>query len=203
MNEHSTPVVLINLFAVPPDGDDTFVASWERARDLLCTQPGYLATALHQALSPQADFRWVNIARWASPAAFGAAMGQLTASGVTVPYPAHPALYAVVREDEPPADLATAVTLINPFEVPAGDGDDDAFIAGWEVSRDYLHRQEGYLGTRLHRSLSPHADFRFINVGWYASPQAFQAAISSAGFQETARRIPYRPHPGLYRVARP
>jgi hypothetical protein len=44
--------------------------------------------------------------------------------------------------------------------------------------------------------------FQFINVGWYASPRAFQAAISSPGFQETARRIPYRPHPGLYRVVR-
>lgn len=200
MNDQSEPVVLINVFAVPPDGDHMFMESWERARDLLRTQSGYLATALHQALTPQADFRWVNIAWWASPAAFGSAMGQLRASGVTVPYPAHPALYAVVREDEPPADLGTAVTLINPFEVPAGD--EDAFLAGWEGSRDYLRRQEGYLGTRLHRSLSPDADFRFINVGWYASLAAFQAEISSPGFQETARRIPYRPHPGLYRVAR-
>ena len=200
MNGLSGPVVLINVFEVPPDGDDTFVESWERARDLLRTQPGYLSTALHQALTPQANFTWVNIARWASPAAFGAAMGHLAASGVSVPYPAHPALYEVVRADEPAGDLSTAVTLINPFEVPVGG--DEVFLAGWEGARDYLRMQEGYLGTRLHRSLSAEADFRFINVGWYASPQAFQAAISSPGFQDTARRLPYRAHPGLYRVAR-
>jgi hypothetical protein len=44
MNGQSGPVVLINVFEVPPDGGDTFVESWE----------------------------------WA-------------------PYPAHPALYRVVR----------------------------------------------------------------------------------------------------------
>lgn len=199
MDGQSQPVVLINAFEVPPEGDDAFVANWERARDLLRMQPGYLATTLHQALTPQADFRWVNIARWASPAAFGAAMGHLRMSGVMVPYAAHPALYEVVREDEPPGDLGPAVTLINPFEVPASG--DEAFLAGWEGARDYLRRQEGYLGTRLHQSLSPDADFRFVNVGWYASQQTFQAAISSPGFQGTARRIPYRAHPGLYRVA--
>src|SRR5947209_12709452 len=113
-------------------------------------------------------------------------MGKLTGSGVTVPYPAHPALYEVVREDDPARDFGPAVTLINPFEVPA-DGDGE-FLQGWEGSRNYLRTQEGYLGTRLHRSIAPDADFRFVNVGWYASSQAFQAAITSPGFQETGRR---------------
>jgi heme-degrading monooxygenase HmoA len=147
MNSHSKPVVLINVFEVPPEGDVAFVESRERARDLLREQPGYISTALHQTLIPQTDFRWVNIAKWESPGAFGAAMGKLTGSGVTVPYPAHPALYEVVREDDPSGDLGTAVTLINPFEVPA-DGDEE-FLQGWEGSRDYLRTQEGYLGTRL------------------------------------------------------
>jgi heme-degrading monooxygenase HmoA len=71
MNGQSEPAVLINVFEVPAEGDDAFVESWERARDLLREQPGYISTALHQTLMPQTDFRWVNIALWESPGAFG------------------------------------------------------------------------------------------------------------------------------------
>jgi heme oxygenase (mycobilin-producing) len=90
--------------------------------------------------------------------------------------------------------------LINAFEVPP-DGD-ERFLAGWEPTRQFLRSQPGYLETRLHRSLSPEVDVRFVNIGRYASPPAFQAAIGQPGFRQAAAAIPYRAHPGLYDVAR-
>jgi heme oxygenase (mycobilin-producing) len=75
-------------------------------------------------------------------------------------------------------------------------------VAAWEQTRQFLRDQPGYLATLLHRSLSPDADFRFVNIGRYQSPQAFQAAISQPGFQEAAAAIQHRAHPSLYQVVR-
>jgi len=40
------PLILINAFEVPGEDADQFVAAWEKTRDYLATQPGYLDTAL-------------------------------------------------------------------------------------------------------------------------------------------------------------
>jgi heme oxygenase (mycobilin-producing) len=200
MDGNSGPVVLINLFEVPAGNEEGFIAAWERARDFLAAQDGYRSTQLHQSLGPDAEFRFVNVAEWVSPAAFQAATGQPDFPGRDMPFPAHPGLYQVVAEDPPPTENPGGVVLINAFEVPA-DGD-DAFVAAWEQTRQFLRDQPGYLATRLHRSLSPDADFRFVNIGRYESPQAFQAAVSQPGFREAAAAIQHRAHPSLYQVVR-
>ena len=64
------PLILINAFEVPGEEADQFVAAWEKTRDYLATQPGYVDTALHQAVAPGADFQFVNI-RPAHPAQLG------------------------------------------------------------------------------------------------------------------------------------
>lgn len=92
-----------------------------------------------------------------------------------------------------------SLVLINAFEVPAGEDDD--FIRSWEQARDYLSTQPGYISTALHQSVTPNADFRFVNIGRWASAEAFRAAVESPGFRE-AGRIPYPAHPALYRVVR-
>ena len=200
MDGTGAAAVLINLFEVPAGADEGFVAGWERARDFLRAQPGYLATELHRSLADDADFRFVNVAHWQSPATFQAALSQPAFPGRELPFPAHPALYQVVREDPPPGDDPGGVVLINAFEVPP-DGD-DRFLAGWEQAWQAVRGQPGYLGTRLHRSIAPAADFRFVNVGRYQSPQAFQAAVGQPAFRQAAATIPYRSHPSLYEVIR-
>jgi heme-degrading monooxygenase HmoA len=94
------PVVLINAFEVPAGQAGQFIAAWEQTRDFLQSQPGYIETALHQALTPDADFLFVNIARWQTAEAFTAAIRSAgfreSASGLAG-YPPHPALYRVVR----------------------------------------------------------------------------------------------------------
>lgn len=94
------PLTLINAFEVPYDEADRFIAAWEKARDYLATQPGYIDTALHQAVGPEAEFQFVNIARWRSAEDFAAAIGSTafreSAAGLAG-YRPHPGLYRTVR----------------------------------------------------------------------------------------------------------
>jgi len=96
------PVVLINAFEVPAQDEEVFVRGWERARDFLKTQHGYISSSLHKSISPDADFRFVNVARWVSAEAFQAATARPEFRGGTLPYPFHAALYRVVISDERP-----------------------------------------------------------------------------------------------------
>ncbi len=208
----SHPVVLINPFEVPPDRDREFVTRWERARDFLAGREGYVDTALHRSLAPEPEFRFVNVARWRSPRDFQAAVAAREFPGRRMPYVSHPALYEVVAEDDAPAgpdpagsgpagsEPAGAVVLINLFEVPAPDEDD--FMSSWEQARSLMRAQPGYLGTRLHRSLAPDAEFRFVNIAAWPSAAAFQAAIDDPAFREATAEISGRAHPSLYEVAR-
>jgi heme-degrading monooxygenase HmoA len=192
-------VVLINPFEVPPERDRDFMRRWEQARDFLSGRDGYLDTTLHRTVAPEAEFRFVNLARWRSPADFQAAMGARGFPGRQLPYAAHPSLYQVVAEDYAPAPaLAGAVVLINLFEVPPADDDD--FLSSWELTRQLLRARHGYLGTRLHRSLAPDAEFRFVNVATWPSADAFQAAIDDPGFRKATADISGRAHPSLYEV---
>jgi heme-degrading monooxygenase HmoA len=90
------------------------------------------------------------------------------------------------------------VVLINAFEVPGEE--DEAFLEGWERARAFLSTQEGYLSTRLHRSLSPKADFRFVNVALWESDQAFRDATFRPEFRNAP--VPFAFHASLYEVVR-
>jgi heme-degrading monooxygenase HmoA len=91
-----------------------------------------------------------------------------------------------------------SVVLINAFEVP--EGRDEEFRAGWRAAADYLRQQPGFISTRLHASLDLRADFRFVNVAVWQSPQHFQQAVGSDEFRQLGRQIPFRSHPALYRL---
>lgn len=95
-------IVLINPFVVPADKLDETITMWEQARDYLQTQPGYISTALHQSLAPDATFRLINVAKWESAEAFQTASKKMAAEadlprieGVI----ADPSLFTVIRRD--------------------------------------------------------------------------------------------------------
>ena len=92
-----------------------------------------------------------------------------------------------------------SVTLINIFEVPAGE--EDAFIAAWEKSHDYLAKLPAHIETRLHQSVHD-TRFRFVNVAQWASEEDFIAAITSQGFREVSSALRWPSSPALYRVVR-
>ena len=92
-------LILINPFEVPPHvDDDQFLAGWERAADLLRDRPGFAGTRLHRAISPQARFRFVNVAEWQTAQQFQAAVTDdaFTRLAQNSP-PNYPSLYEVVR----------------------------------------------------------------------------------------------------------
>jgi heme oxygenase (mycobilin-producing) len=93
-------VVLINAFEVPAAEAEGFIAAWEKARDYLRVQPGYIDTALHQAVTPDAEFQFVNVARWQTAEDFRSATqspGFRQAAAGLAGYRPHPALYQTVR----------------------------------------------------------------------------------------------------------
>jgi heme-degrading monooxygenase HmoA len=94
---------------------------------------------------------------------------------------------------------AMSVTLINIFEVPAGD--EDEFIAAWEKTRDYLTTFPALIETALHQSLHD-TQFRFVNVAHWTSVDEFNAAVGSQGFREAASELRWPFHPALYQVVR-
>jgi heme-degrading monooxygenase HmoA len=93
------PLVLINAFEVPEANEDEFVAAWQSAREFLETQPGYAGTTLHQTVSPDSEFRFVNVARWQTAQEFQAAVTsdafRAAAAGLAQ-FRSHPGLYRVV-----------------------------------------------------------------------------------------------------------
>jgi heme oxygenase (mycobilin-producing) len=92
-------VVLINAFEVPAGEDETFLQGWEAARDFMQRQHGYVSTRLHQSLDPTARFRFINVAEWATPADFQAALNhpEFVAMRQAIPFAHYPSLYQVVR----------------------------------------------------------------------------------------------------------
>lgn len=96
----SEPVLLINSFEIPVGEDRAFMRGWERARDFLRTQPGYVSATLHRSITPDADFRFVNVALWESAEDFRAATSRPEFRNAAFPYRFHAALYQVVTTDE-------------------------------------------------------------------------------------------------------
>ena len=66
------------------------------------------------------------------------------------------------------------VRFINCFEVPQGR--EDEFMDVFTEVNAHMVAQPGYLGHRLHRSLSPDAKYRFVNYVEWESVEHWKAA---------------------------
>ena len=95
------PVTLINSFVVPPERDDAFFALWTEASRYFRAQPGFVSLRFHKAVTPDADYRYVNVASWETLADFQAAHGtdefrRVVGADAWREFPSSPALYEVV-----------------------------------------------------------------------------------------------------------
>lgn len=109
---HAGMVTLINSFEVPPGRDDAFVAMWHTMAAWFRTQPGYVSNRLHRAVSPNAQYRFVNVVQWRSEADYQAAhRSPVFLQQVQAPewqeFPNRPALYEVVVD----ANAEAGITL--------------------------------------------------------------------------------------------
>jgi heme-degrading monooxygenase HmoA len=60
------PVTLINRFVVAPGRDEVFLGIWNQTCAFFRSQPGFISLRMHRSLSPDAEFRYVNVAVWES-----------------------------------------------------------------------------------------------------------------------------------------
>ena len=90
----------IVAYEVAHEDRKRFLDSWEKANEFLKKQPGFISTALHEAVSANPDFRFVNISSWESDDAFRkATLSQefREVNGRLAPFPVHASAYEVVR----------------------------------------------------------------------------------------------------------
>lgn len=102
--EWENSVVLINAFEVPRGKEAEALASWQRSRDFLKSQPGYIGTRLHRNIDPDGKFHLVNVARWRSAADFKAAtekMRQALPDNQVEGVKFYPGLFTVIENDMP------------------------------------------------------------------------------------------------------
>jgi heme-degrading monooxygenase HmoA len=93
-------VILINPFEVAPGREADFIQLWDAAADYMARQPGFRWTRLHQAVTPNPKFAFVNVAEMDSAEQFLAAISSEEFAQLTAPmkdFPAAPTLNQVVR----------------------------------------------------------------------------------------------------------
>ncbi|MFD2420469.1 antibiotic biosynthesis monooxygenase family protein [Amycolatopsis pigmentata] len=109
MTVQDEPLVLINLFSMPAEMVDKFVADWERSTMASRDAKGFRGTRLHRSLDPDAEYPVVNIARWDSVEDWQAAIEKFFSEpredhvgGGWSSLTPHPNLYTVVHVTEDP-----------------------------------------------------------------------------------------------------
>ncbi|MEY2398105.1 MAG: hypothetical protein QOJ00_1279 [Actinomycetota bacterium] len=95
------PVTLMHSFLVPEGRDDAFLALWKETSEYFRRQPGFLSLRLHRAVNAGAEYRYVNVARWESDAAYRAPHGSeelraLVLQEGWMEFPSSPMLYEVM-----------------------------------------------------------------------------------------------------------
>lgn len=101
---NNSPVTLINVFEVPPEGVDAFIEQWRKRAALMTAKPGFLDARLHRALSSETRFQLINVAHWETAEAMNAAtddpeFGQRARAAMADPgVAANAALYQLVVE---------------------------------------------------------------------------------------------------------
>ena len=69
------------------------------------------------------------------------------------------------------------VTLINPFHLTSAD--ESAFVRSWKETASVFAGKQGYLDTRLHRSIDPNAHFQFVNIAHWESAETWSEAMKA------------------------
>jgi heme-degrading monooxygenase HmoA len=79
------------------------------------------------------------------------------------------------------------ITVINVFEVPAGQV--DRFIAWWRTRAEIMAAAPGFRDARLHRAVSSRARFQLVNVAHWDSQAAHDEASGSGAAQDMIRAL--------------
>jgi heme-degrading monooxygenase HmoA len=95
-------ITLVNCFEIPSGREDEFFALWQQVNTYMSSKAGYIEHKLHRSLAPDARFRFVNVAQWASVEDFNAAhdagFRALVGQPAWSAFRSFPTLYEVVHE---------------------------------------------------------------------------------------------------------
>lgn len=95
----TSPVTLINVFAVPQGREAEFIQIWNKTGQSLKNASGFIDAKLHRSLDPNARFQFINVAHWESVDAYRAAISEHEPQEKHVSWlEANPALYIVEAE---------------------------------------------------------------------------------------------------------
>jgi heme-degrading monooxygenase HmoA len=67
------PITFINVFDIPEDEVETFIAQWEHRSRLVTSADGFISAELHRATDSASRFQLINVSKWRSRAQFEAA----------------------------------------------------------------------------------------------------------------------------------
>ena len=80
------PVVLVNVFTLDPEDEQSFLESWQNDAAFMKRQPGFISTQLHRAIGESPTY--LNYAVWESTADFRAAFANPEFRSKLSAYPA-------------------------------------------------------------------------------------------------------------------
>ena len=80
------PVVLVNVFTLAADDEQTFLEAWQDDAVFMKQQPGFISTQLHRAIGDSPTY--LNYAVWETNADFRAAFSHPTFRAKLSAYPA-------------------------------------------------------------------------------------------------------------------
>lgn len=96
-------IILINSFEIPKGQEKEILEYWEEAARLMKKAPGFVSTALHQAIDENARFHLINMAEWETAESFYAAVQtpqfKEFAERNKGKYEYFPGLYKIIRTD--------------------------------------------------------------------------------------------------------
>ncbi|HEY7098855.1 MAG TPA: antibiotic biosynthesis monooxygenase family protein [Terriglobales bacterium] len=119
-------IVLINCFEVAAGREADFFSLWQQVNSYMRKKKGYRSHQLHRSLAPDARYRFINVARWASLEDFNAAHDEgfyrLVGRPEWAEFPPFPTLYEVVNEAQVEDNFTWRPLPINGTALGTGTG---------------------------------------------------------------------------------
>ena len=181
-NQWSQQVVQIEPFAIDLAAAPDFLSKWQQEARQAREHQGLIQARLNQSVQEGSQFRFVNMARWASTAAF---IGEGNQN-----------LYRqVVEQVGYETDYQDHVYVINFMEIDPDEA--DTLAERWSEISSSVAQMDGFVWATLYRAVDPNAPYQFVNYAQWDSAEAHRLFAQQMAEPPAGVTI----HSGLYRVA--
>ncbi len=181
-NKWSQQVVNIEPFEIALADAPDFLGKWQQDAKRAYKEQGLIQAALNQSVEENPQFRYVNIGRWSSDAAF-------TGEGEQFLYrqAVEQVGYETTQQEH--------VYVINFMEVSADQA--DAFVEKWPEMSLPIAEMDGFIWATLYRAVDPNSRFQFVNYAQWHSAESHKEFVDQLVSPPAGVTI----HSGIYRIA--